>query len=119
MNKIVLLKVRDLPTEENIEPSKDYKITLIAQRKSEEKLDSNTDDEYESMKYRMEVLYIEEIIDLKTNTKIKIEKGLTQSQKNRFVIEQYLGDEYDSFCAWWRVNECEKACEKYRENNRS
>lgn len=101
MNKIVLLGMRDIATDENIEAGKDYLLSLMAQRISEEKMDSNSDDENDGIKYRMKVSHLEQILEVGNSKELKFEKGKSPSQKQRWVIESQLGvDQYEPFMRW-------------------
>lgn len=103
MNKIVLLGVRDLATEETIKPQTDYAISLIAQRISEESEDQDSDDN-PVIKYRLKVDHIELIQEIGTSNEVKFEKGKSPSEKQRFAITRQTGDdEYQPFMAWLLV----------------
>ncbi len=94
------MNVRDLATDEKLLSQTDYGIFLIAQRVSEEKEDSESDD-LPIIKYRLKVERIDNVINLKTNADIKFEKGKSPSQKQRFLIERELGKgEYPLFMGW-------------------
>ena len=100
MNKIVLLGVRDLATDEKLKPQTDYAISLIAQRISEEKEDQDSDDN-QVIKYRLKVDHVELIQEIGTSNEIKFEKGKSPSEKQRFAIIKDLGDdEYQAFMSW-------------------
>ena len=113
MNKIVLLGIRDLATDETIEPQTEYGLFLIAERISEEKEDQHSNDE-PVKKYRLKVDRIDSVMNLKTKSEIKIEKGKTKSQKWRFIVEKEIGD-YDSLMDWLIANQ-NKIFEMYKED---
>ena len=113
MNKIILTGIRDIKTDETIEANKDYGIFLVASRISEEKMDSQSDDEFDDIKYRLKVSHLDSIVDLKENKNIKHEKGMTKSQKLRWIVEQELG-EYEAFMDWLLANQA-KIFEMYKE----
>ena len=93
--------MRDIATDENIEAGKDYLLSLMAQRISEEKMDSNSDDENDGIKYRMKVSHLEQILEVGNSKELKFEKGKSPSQKQRWVIESQLGvDQYEPFMRW-------------------
>lgn len=93
--------MRDIATDENIEAGKDYILSLIAQRVSEEKMDSNSDDDNDGIKYRMKISHLEQILEVGNSKELNFEKGKSPSQKQRWVIESQLGtDEYESFMKW-------------------
>lgn len=113
MNKIVLLGIRDLATDETIDPQTDYGIFLIAQRISVENEDQDSD--YEPVKkYRLKVERIESVMNLKTKAEVKFEKGKTKSQKWRFIVEKEVGD-YDGLMDWLIANQ-NKVIELYKES---
>jgi hypothetical protein len=100
MNKIILLGLRDLATDENLESQTDYGVFLVAQRVSEEKEDQDSDDE-PVIKYRLRIDHIDSITKLGQTKEIKFEKGRSPSEKQRFVIINELGvDEYEPFMNW-------------------
>lgn len=112
MNKIVLTGLRDLPTDDYLEPQTDYGIFLVAQRISEEKMD----DEEDCFKYRLKMLYVDSLVDLKTSKELKFEKGNSPSQKQRFRISQNLGEDcYDGMMAYL-MSRMDELCEDYKEN---
>lgn len=113
MKRISLLGTRDLHTDEEIKPQRDYGIFLVASRISEEK----TDDENE-IKYKLKISHIQELIDLQENREVKFEKGKSPSQKLRFLIESNLGDEeYENFIKYI-MGRIDELCDNYRENNK-
>jgi len=115
LNKIVLLGLRDLFTEEKIEPQTDYGLFLIAQRVSEEKEDSESDDE-SVIKYRLKIDHIDYAINLKTSKEFGTSKGYTPSQKQRFAIEREVGsDDYESMMNWL-LGKIPGLAEEYRNN---
>jgi hypothetical protein len=117
MNKIILTGVRDIKTDEKIKAGKDYVFSLLAQRISEELIDSNSDEETDGVKYRCKVLSLEQILEVGTSDPVKFEKGKSPSQKQRFIIEGELGtDMYEPFMSWL-LGKIPVLCEKFRENN--
>jgi len=115
LNKIILLGLRDLFTEETIEPQTDYGLFLIAQRISEEKEDSNSDDD-SVIKYRLKIDHIDYAINLKTGKEFSTAKGYTPSQKQRFAIEKEVGkDDYEKMMNWL-LNKIPSLAEEYRNN---
>jgi len=114
VNKIVLLNVRELHTEEDIKPQNDYGIFLVAQRISEELEDQDSDDK-QVKKFRLKVERIDSVVDLKTGINLKVEKGSSPSQKQRFSIERELGkDEYDAFMAYL-ITKIPQLCDEYKD----
>lgn len=114
MNKIVLLNVRDLATDEKIEPQVDYGIFLIAQRISEEKEDQDSDDN-PVIKYRLKVDRIDQVINLKTKEEVKAKQKMTSSQRQRLAVERELGTtEYDYFMKWL-LAKIPALCDEYKE----
>jgi predicted transcriptional regulator len=114
MNKIVLLNVRELMTDNIILPQADYKIEMTAQRVSEEKEDQDSDDE-PVIKYRLKVVTIDDITCLKDGVKLNIGNGKTSSQKQKFFIDRELGkDSYNDFMKWL-LPQIPRLCEEYRE----
>ena len=116
MNKIKLLGVRELKTEENIEANKEYGIILIAERLSKEIPDSFTDEEEkDDIIYKLKVSSIDSIYDLKDKKPIEFQHGKSQSQKYRWLIEKNLGkEEYDSFMNY-QMSKIDEDCDKYRD----
>jgi glucan phosphorylase len=112
MNKIILLGLRDLATEEKIEPMTDYGIFLIGQRVSEELEDQDSDDKPVS-KYRIKIERIDSIMNLKTKSEIKFEKGKSPSQKMRYLVETKT-QSYDDFMKW-ALGNIDRLCEEYLE----
>jgi len=101
MNKIILTGLRDLKTTEEFLPQKEYGIFLIAERISEEKMDTFSDEAPDEKKYRLKISHVQDILDLKEKKNIKFEKGKSPSQKQRYLIENELGEtEYEFFMAW-------------------
>jgi len=97
MNKIILLGLRDLKTDEIILPMREYEITLIAERVALEKPDSFSDEEEENI-YKLKISHIDKIKDLGEAREVKFEKGKTPSQKLRLLTENKLGrEDYASF----------------------
>ena len=114
MNKVILLGIRDLATEEEIKPQKDYGIFLVGQRISEELEDSDSDDE-PVKKYRIKVERVDSVVELGDNKDIKFEKGKSPSEKQRFAIIRELGDdEYGSFMSYL-LTKIPQLCEEYRD----
>jgi len=110
-NIITLLGQRDLKTDEEIKPQRDYALMLVASRISEEIMD----DEEDCFKYRLKILHIDSIIDLKESKEIKFVKGQTSSQKYRWRIESRLGkSEYNNYMGWLLSNS-DKHIEEYLE----
>lgn len=99
MNKIILTGIRDLETDEVLPPQTDFKITLIAERISEEKMDTYSDSDTEETKYRLKVSSIQSIEHLLGDKKVEVKYGRTPSQKWRWLVEQNIGD-YDKFMGW-------------------
>lgn len=113
MNKIILTGVRDLATDQKIEPQTDYAVILTAQRISEEFEDQDSDDE-QVVKYRLKVSHIEQIYNLKSSEEVKVkEKKFTLSQQMRFGVERRV-QEYEGFMKWALAN-LDKLCDEYLE----
>ena len=92
--RIKLLGVRDLITDELIQPQRDYALMLIASRISEE----IEDDDPGAITYKMKCERIEALTDLRESKPVEFEKGKTKSQKLRVMAISKLGDtSYDSF----------------------
>lgn len=101
MNKIILTGLRDIYTDEEIKPQRDYAIWLIAQRISEEKMDSNSDTDNEGIKYRLKILELSGLTDIKESKDIVALKGMSKSQKQRWRITSEVGTEdYEPFMDW-------------------
>jgi hypothetical protein len=115
MNKIVFLGMNNLMTDEKIEAQKDYGIMLTAQRISEEKLDSDSDEDNAGIKYRIKVSHIDSIIDLGKGKNVKFEKGKSPSQKQKWVIIGEIGDDgYENFMSWL-LTRIPELCNEWRE----
>jgi len=101
-NKIKLLNVSELKTDDKIEANTDYGILLIASRISTEIPDTFDDKESkDDFVYRLKVERIDAIYDLKKKTPIEFTHGKTSSQKYRWRVEQKLSkDEYDYYMSW-------------------
>lgn len=112
MNKIVLVGIRALMTDERIKPQRDYEIKLIAERISEERIDN----EESYLKFRLKVSEIREIKELGETKPIPTVKANTQSQVLRYRIESELGT-YDDFMQWLLVN-TDRIFDEYRLLNR-
>jgi hypothetical protein len=112
MNKIILVGVRSLATDEQIKPMRDYEIKLIAERISEEKIDN--EDSY--LKFRLKVSEISEIKELGETKPIPTVKATTPSQILRYRVESELGT-YDDFMQWLLVN-TDRIFDEYRLLNR-
>jgi len=92
--RIKLLGVRELLTDEVIQPQRDYGIIMTASRISEE----TEDDDPEAITYKMKVLQIDSIMDLREQKPVEFGKGKTKSQKLRFMADGKLGKEdYEAF----------------------
>lgn len=99
MNTIKLLGVRDIKTDQQIESNIDYGLVFIASRISKEIPDTFEEGESkDDLIYKLKVINLEAVYDLKTRTPLEVEHGQTKSQKLRWRVEQSLGkDEYDLF----------------------
>jgi len=87
---------------------------ILAQRTSEEKMDSDSDDDNDGIKYRMKILHLDSIMDLQESRQLKIKDGRSKSQKYRWVIEQKVGD-YDGYMDWL-IGNADKHTEEYLEH---
>lgn len=88
MNKIKIVGIKNLPTEETIEPVTDYAITLVAS------LDgifqkSTQGDETEPVIYHLKADHIALIQKLGTTKEVKFEQGSSPSQRQRFAVLQW------------------------------
>ena len=115
MNKIILLGIRDLKTDEKLESNKDYGIFLVGSRLSEERMDTFSDSETEEFKYRLKISHIDSIVDLKEHKDLKVEKGKSPSQKLRFLINANLGEEEYESMINYLMSHIDGLCEDYRE----
>ena len=98
MNKIILLGVRDLKTDEEIKPDIDYGIFLVASRCEVAIPDTHSDEDPDEKKFKLKISHIDSIIDIKTSKNIKYEKGKSPSQIMRWRITEKLGnEEYENF----------------------
>lgn len=111
MNKIVLVGLRDIKTDEKIEPNIDYGVFLVASRISEEKMDTFTDEEPDDIKYKLKISHIDNIVALKDAKEVKFKSGQSDSQKWRWIVEQKTG-EYNHFMQWMFANQ-DKIIESY------
>ena len=108
MNKIRLLGKSELYTDEEIKPSREYGIFLIASRISKEK----PDDE-DAFIYRLKISHIDSLIDIKEDKKIKTKDGHTPSQKLRYrIIQNLTDDEYESFMGYL-MGRLDELCDEY------
>jgi hypothetical protein len=112
-NQIILTGVRNLITDDTLKPQRDYLIELVAERISEEKMDTFSDSETEQTKYRLKVSEIKSITDI-GGTKIEIKQGKSLSQKWRFIVEKEAG-EYEAVMNWMLSNS-NTIIEMYRES---
>jgi hypothetical protein len=117
MNKIKLLGVRELLTDDNIDANKDYGILLVASRISKEIPDTFEEGEsVDDITYKLKVEKIDSIYDLKDKKPIDFQHGRTSSQKYRWLIEQNLGkEEYDNFISY-QMSKIDEDCDEYRDN---
>ena len=117
MNKIKLLGVRELKSDEQIKANTDYGIVLIASRISCETPDSFTDEEEkDDIIYRLKVVNIDSIYDLKEKKPVAFEHGRSLSQKMRFRIETDLSkEEYDPFMGYL-MTRIDQLVEDYKES---
>jgi hypothetical protein len=115
MNKIILLGLRDLYTDEQIKAQRDYAVFLIAQRISEEKVDSNSD-KAAALKYRLQIIELSGLTDIGAGKDIVATKQMSKSQKQRWLIEQEIGrDDYEPFMDWL-FGKIPNLIEDYKEN---
>jgi len=116
-NKIKLIGVRELKTEEQIEENKDYGIVLIASLISTEVPCSFEEgEEKDNIIYKLKVSQVDAIYDLKEKKPIELQQGKSQSQKYRFRIEQKLSkDEYDFYMSWL-LSKVDEHTEEYLED---
>jgi hypothetical protein len=97
MSKIKLTGVRNLTTEDKIEPQRDYAIMLIASLDGKYLPESHEEETGEPTFY-LKVDRIDSIMDLKESKPVKFEKGQTKSQILKWRVTEKLGDgEYDGF----------------------
>jgi hypothetical protein len=95
--KIKLLGVRNLHTDEEIKPQRDYALMLIAGLDGKYLPESHEEEQGEPT-YYLRVERIDALMDLKEKKEVKFAKGQTSSQKLRWRITEKLGDsEYDKF----------------------
>jgi len=95
--KVKLLGVRNLHTDEEIKPQRDYAIMLIAGLDGKYLPESHEEEQGEPT-YYLRVERIDALMDLKEKKEVKFDKGQTPSQKLRWRITEKLGDsEYDKF----------------------
>lgn len=107
--------MRDIKTLEDFKANRDYAIMLVASRISKEIPDSFTDEESkDDIIYKLKVVNVDSVMDLKEKKQIEIKKGQTKSQKWRWIVEQELG-EYENFMDFLIANQ-DKIFEMYREN---
>jgi len=116
-NKIKLIGVRDLQTEEKLNDNTDYGIFLTAQKISTEIPctfdDTKSEDDFI---YRLKVEKIDQIINLKEKQPVEFSHGKTSSQKLRWIVEQNLGkEEYDYFINYL-MSRAGELCDDYRES---
>lgn len=118
MNKIKLLNVRELSTDQKIENNRDYAIMLIASRLSTEIPDTFDDTESrDDFIYRLKVSEVQSIMDLKEKKPIAFEHGKTPSQKLRFRIEAALSkDDYEPMIKYI-MSRLDELCDNYIELN--
>jgi hypothetical protein len=111
VNRIVLLGQRDLATDETILPQRDYGLILTASRISEEKMD----DEEDTFKYRLKILHIDNIFDLREQKQVKFNRGKSPSQKLRWLIVERLGEaDYENFIGYL-MGRIDELTESYKE----
>jgi hypothetical protein len=97
MPKIKLTGVRNLTTDDNIEPQRDYGILLIASLDGKYLPESHEEETGEPTFY-LKVERIDTIMDLKESKPVEFQKGKSPSQKLRWRITEKLGDgEYEPF----------------------
>jgi hypothetical protein len=116
-NKIKLLGVRDLQSDDQIQANTDYGILLIASRISCETPDSFTDEEEkDDIIYRLKIERIDAIYNLKDQQPVQFEHGRTPSQKLRFRIETALSkDDYQPFINYL-ISHLDQLTEDYLES---
>lgn len=93
LNKIKLVGVGSIPfTGEDIEAGKEYLFPIIGSLKSTD-IPATTGEEYDEEKEKTFIIlvsHVEDVIDLKTKHLLKVKKGKTISQSQRFAIYDYL-----------------------------
>jgi hypothetical protein len=98
--KIKLVGVRNLNTDEIIEPQRDYGIMLIAALDGKYVPESHEQEQGEPTFY-LRVDRIDSIMDLKESKQIEFQHGQTPSQKMRWRIEEKLGkEEYENMIGY-------------------
>ena len=113
MNTIILTGVRNIKTDDVLQPQRDYMIALVGERISEEKMDTFSDSKTEEIKYKIKISRLLQVTDIGSGEKIEVKEGKSKSQILRFIVEKELG-EYDAFIDWLIANQ-QTVFDLYRE----
>lgn len=115
-NKISLLGLRDIETDETLNEQTDYGLFLIASMVSREFPCTHDQFEKDTIKYKLKVINCDSIVDLKTSKGVEFQHGKSPSQKLRWLIEQNLGVEEYSAMIGYLMGRIDGLCDEYRES---
>jgi hypothetical protein len=89
MNRIKIIGLRNLPLEGIIDNQKDYKVSLIVSL-NEIRTRPTQGEEEPDIVFVLKTLYVESVEDVAEHKEVRVQKGFSKSQAQRFKIMDYL-----------------------------